>query len=106
MNNNQTVEVSTAFGKVRARGSDIIHVLSLVVICLTAYILWQHKQDEKENNTVVVNAIDKSASEQKAAIDGATDAQLEMNYLMTLTQEQRQKLKVEMPESLRKRTRD
>jgi len=104
--NAQEIEISSPLGKVRARGSDIIHVLGLVVLCLVAYVLFQHKIDEKENKEYLVNAIKQSATEQRIAIEQSAEAQLELNYLMTLSTEERKKLNIEMPDSLRKRIRD
>lgn len=105
-NENQTVEVTTPLGKIRARGSDIIHTISLVVLCLIAYVLYDHKNIEKDKDIEIVKAINQSATDQKIAIENAAEAQIELNYLMTLTTEERKRLNIEMPDSLRKRMRE
>ena len=89
------VEVKTPAGSIRARGTDIIAILVMIGIALMAYVLWEHKADSHEQQIVDLNAMQKMS-----------DSQVELGYLISLTPEERTKLKLEMPESLRRRIRD
>ena len=89
------VEVKTPAGSIRARGTDIIALLTLIGIVVMAYALWDHRGEAKASQVEVT-----------AALKSLSQSQEELSYLMTLTAEERTKLKLDMPESLRRRTRD
>lgn len=90
------LEVNAPGGfKIRARGYDLIVILMAFGVAGIAYLLWEHKVDAKAAQAEVTHAVQEVAS-----------SQTELSYLMTLTPDERSKLKLEMPESLRKRVRD
>jgi len=89
------VEVNGPGGfKIRARGYDILTLLVVVGIALLGYLFWEHKIDAKASQVEIVKAVEKVA-----------DSQSELSYLISLTAEERSRLKLDMPESLRRRVR-
>ena len=59
------------------------------------YMLWEHSQDEKTSKGDIIKAVQK-----------ISDSQEELSYITSLTPEDRAKLRLDMPDSLRKRLRD
>lgn len=87
------VEVNGPGGfKIRARGYDILTLFVVIGIALLGYLFYEHKADAKTAQTEIVKALDKVG-----------DSQVELSYLISLTPEERAKLRLEMPESLRRR---
>ncbi len=78
------------------------------------FLLYEHKKESLQDRGAVAARVLAGQQEillaTKAEISGlraeqikTTDAQNELNYIMTLTPEQREKLKLRMPDSLRKK---
>lgn len=89
------VEVNAPGGfKVRARGYDILTLIVVVGLVLLGYMFWEHKGEAKAAQAEVTKAVEKVA-----------DSQNELAYLISLTPEERSRLKLDMPDSLRRRVR-
>ena len=85
--------------KIRARGYDILVIAVIVGVSLIGYVLYEHKGDAKAGQETMRTEITKS-------LDKVSQSQEELSYLISLTPEQRAKLSLEMPDSLRRRIRD
>lgn len=96
------IEVKTPAGSLRARGTDLLGLITVLGICAILFLTYQNGLDAKASNIQVVSTIQKMVESQiKYA-----DTQEELSYLISLTPEQRTRLKMEMPASLRKRLSD
>lgn len=51
------LEVKTPAGSIRARGTDIIAIITLIGIALMVYALWDHKADAKATSDAFVSAV-------------------------------------------------
>lgn len=89
------VEVKTGVGSFRARGADLIKILILLVVCYIAFWTMGRTADAKNEHKEITQAITSMAEQQEQA-----------NYILTLAPEERIKLRIEMPEGLRKKLRD
>lgn len=89
------LEVKTPAGSFRARGTDMISLVSVLAICAVLFMVYQQGIDAKAARIEVAGVLTKVAQSQE-----------ELGYLVSLTAEQRTKLNMDMPESLRKRLRD
>lgn len=88
-------EISGPFGlKIKFRGYDLVTVITVVSLALIAYFLVDHKSVSATNQEKVVEQLSKQE-----------EALVTMIYVLTLPQEARDKLKLDMPESLRKKLR-
>lgn len=83
------VELDLKNQKLRIRGSDILGILQLVVICLIAYGGYRHDSDAADNNKSIVQVI----REQTKIQTDTLNAQREANCLNRLTPEQRKQEK-------------
>ena len=55
----EEASITTPLGSIATKGkkmSEVIAVLSLALMFLLAYVLWEHKSDTKESNLAVVVA--------------------------------------------------
>lgn len=89
------LEVKTPAGSLRARGTDIIGLINLLAVCCILFICYQQNNESKAAKMEVATALQKF-----------TQSQEELSYLVSLTPEQRAKLNLDVPESLRRRMRD
>lgn len=80
---------------IKIRGLSVISSLTFAAVCVIAYLLWDHRQQTSQEEIEMVSAM-----------KNLTKSQLEMNYILTLNADQRQKLDLQMPDSLRERIRD
>lgn len=80
--------------KVRARGYDILTLIIVVGLVLMSYMFWEHKGEAKASQVEVTKAVEKVA-----------ESQAELSYLISLSPEERSRLKLDMPDSLRRRMR-
>jgi hypothetical protein len=100
------VEVTTPAGKLRARGTDIISTILAIGVAVVAYAMWEHRIDAKADAVVIAKTLEVAQAEQLQALRSVAESQAELSYLMSLTPEQRSKLNLEMPDTLRKRLRN
>lgn len=87
------LEVKTSFGSVKASGAQVVMVLVAVLLCaILGYQAWVHDAAGKERS----GNINKQISELKDAIN-------EQTFILTLSPSDREKLRLDMPESLRRK---
>ena len=81
--------------RARVRGHDVIVVVLLVALFVgVGYLIFDH--DKRSSDRVM-----RLTEAQERVVDEVSA----LTYVMTLTQEERLRLNISMPESLRKRTR-
>lgn len=111
------VEVGAGGVKVNAKGYHLGNVLQMclvLILAAIAYMTYEVKTDTRAATVALSSATIKSAesvaTQSKvehdklgAAIDRNTDAQGETSYILTLNQQQRERLNVRMPDSLRRK---
>jgi hypothetical protein len=97
-----TMEVKTGFGSLKASGSVVVIIIAIAAgVAVTAYLI----HDEGMRN--VDRAADMRAS-QREIVSGQRQVveSLDANtYVLTLTEAERRALKMDMPESLRRKVR-
>lgn len=92
----KVTEVSGPFGlKIKFRGYDLVTIITIVALAFVVYILIDHKSLSSENQAKVVEKL-----------TNQEEAMAAMIYILSLPQDKRDKLKLEMPDSLRKKMRD
>lgn len=105
-NGTEEIEATGPGGiKFRAAGANIILLLIALATVFTLYLIWEHKRearDEIKSYTEEHRASMKLVAE---ALSQNAEAQSEMNYILTLKPEAREQLRLDMPDSLRKRVR-
>ena len=95
MADQEALEVDAPGGfKIRARGYDILTLIVVVGLVLLGYMFWEHKGEAKSSQIEVTKAVEKVA-----------ESQAELSYLISLSPEERSRLKLDMPDSLRRRMR-
>lgn len=86
------LEVKTPAGSIRTRGTDVIATLAAICVAIGTYILYEHQRETRDAQKEVVSAVQKVA-----------EGQAELSYMLSLTPEERSRLNLEMPASLRRR---
>ena len=86
-NGPQDLEVSHGQSKVRIRGSDWLSLFGVAVGVLVLYMLFEHKTDAQAGGKDLVMVV----REMTAAQMKGVEAQREMNCLISLPQERREK---------------
>lgn len=116
----QEVAVETSLGKLRLKGyhlGNVLQIVAAVLLALMAMMMYEMRAETKATaailQTATKDAVRDLASATKSehdvlakAIEKGADSQAEMNFILTLTTEERSKLRLEMPESLRRKIRD
>ena len=111
------IEVGTAGVKGKAQGyhlGNILQMFLVLILAAIAYMTYEVKVDAKAAavalSTTTVKTAESLASVSKmehdklgVAIDKNTEATQESAYILTLNQQQRERLNLRMPESLRRR---
>ena len=86
--NGEELEISGPGGtKLRARGSDILGIFQLVLLCLVVYGGYTHTVDAKDDKTAFIQAVKESTEAQKEMVQ----AQREANCLNRLTPQEKQR---------------
>ena len=83
----QEVELDAKQGKIRVRGSDVLTTFGIAAVVLVGYMVWEHKEDSKTTQTAFIGDV----REMTAAQRDSVQAQREMNCIISLPQEQRQR---------------
>ena len=100
----ENLELHTPGGwKARATGPNIMVVL-VVLLCTATLALMMYQHDQ-----ILISAVaqrDKDTGVLLGLLIEAKEARDEQTYIMSLNEEQRAKLKLTMPNSLRQRIRD
>jgi len=95
----QEVEVTTPAGSFRARGTDIVALLTLVTIGCGGFILFDASKEIRAQQMRIESYMADGNKTQQRVVE----TQEEMNYILTLTPQQRERLNLQMPESLRRK---
>lgn len=74
--------------------TNIMLLLGTITMALLVLVMYLHRDETKQSNAILVEAITKT-----------TEAQGEMNYIMTLSEQDRVNLNIQMPPSLRAKIR-
>lgn len=88
--------------EIEIRGHDVLMVLIAVVLSGLTFMAFEQREGRQA-------AVANITVEHKAIVDGLKrqeEATVDLIYVMTLTPEQRVALKLDMPQSLRKKLRD
>lgn len=85
LSNQEEFSVETALGKVKARGSDILTTITLVMVCIIAYGGWAHTVEAKDSSRDFIAAMKESTKVQREQIA----VQREANCLARLTSDER-----------------
>ena len=105
--NNQELEAEGPGGfKVKARGTDLIAIVMMVCGVVGILMLHQHMQAAEASSAALRVEIRDSQKENAAAVVKVAESYQELAYMMALTPEQRARLNLEMPESMRRRLRE
>lgn len=99
------LEISGPFGwSVRANGREVVGLLMLVIgVGVLAYMIRDHDLRANERLEAAITARQTQLNALSAQQLRLQESMEEMIYVMSLTQEERVKLKIEMPVSLRAR---
>ena len=66
--NQEEISAETPIGKFRARGSDILGVGQIVILCMVAYGGYIHTVDAKDDNREQINAIKANTQAQREQV--------------------------------------
>ena len=116
----QEVAVETSLGKLRLKGyhlGNVLQIVAAVLLALMAMMMYEMRAETKATaavlQTATKDAVRDLANATKSehdvlakAIEKGADSQAEMNFILTLSAEERARLRLEMPESLRRKIRD
>lgn len=89
-NGSSESSIQTPLGSVSFRGkrtAEFIAILSLCLLFLLAYVVWEHKNDARADNTNLADVLKGMTTAQQAMVQ----AQREQNCLMALPAERREK---------------
>lgn len=101
-------EVETPVGKLRAKGYHFGNVLQMVIAGLIAvgvYMFFEMRNEARTTWDKMANAAKAEHAALSVSLDRATEAQEEMNYILTLSPSDRERLNLSMPRSLREKVR-
>ena len=92
------VDLETPAGKLKVRGSDMLGILQLMIICIIAYGGWQHISDAKADTKALAEAIKENtkAQQQQVAV------QREANCLNRLQEKEKTAREIEFCKQLGK----
>lgn len=104
---NKEVKVELPGGiKAEAKGYHLGNILQLVLAAVAtagAMILYDLRTELKTSSDTQHKAVKEEHTQIRQAIEKSAEAQDEMNFILTLTPEERQRLNMDMPESLRRK---
>ena len=104
--------VETPLGKFNSKGYHLGNLLQIVaasLLAIVALMMYEMRIEIKESTILLRATVSSSAVEKvdhdkiTRAIDKQTESQEATSYILTLTQADREKLRLAMPESLRRR---
>lgn len=102
------VEIAGPFGmSVKAHGSQVVFLVTILAgFAALAGYLYTHETAAKERQESSAMVQTQILKELRDVLRAEANARAETNYLLSLPQEERQRLRLEMPESMRARMRD
>ena len=111
------VEIETPVGKLKTKGyhlGNVLQIVAAVLLALMAMMMYEMRAETKATAAVLATSTKEAVKELASAtkvehdalaksLDRSAEAQAEMNYILTLNPEDRVRLRLQMPESLRRR---
>ena len=99
-------EVETPVGKLKARGYHFGNVLQMVIAALLAvgvYMAFEMRNEARTSWAGLATAAKAEHAALAISLDRQTESQEEMNYILTLSPQDRERLNLSMPKSLRQK---
>lgn len=110
MDDNSGKEVSVEVGPSGVKGSakgyhlgNILQLVMAAVLTAGVMILYDMRAESKSTNEKYAKSATDDHEKIRQAIDKSAEAQEEMNYILTLSPDERESLGLGMPESLRRK---
>ena len=111
------VAVETGFGKLRVKGyhlGNVLQIVAAVLLALMAMMMYEMRAETKATAAALTLATKDSVRELAAAnkiehdalakaIERSADEQAITNYIFTLSTEERGRLRLQMPDALRRK---
>lgn len=106
--------VDTPAGKLNIKGyhlGNLLQMLAVVVLTLLTYMMWELRAEVKSVAAAMATAISASSSSMadhnkiNKALEKVAESQDTVTYVLTLSQAERERLNLRMPDSLRRRDR-
>jgi hypothetical protein len=100
------VNVETPFGKFGAKGYHLGNVLQFIIaiaIVVGVITLMDFRTEAKETAKALAATTKEEHTHLGAALIRSVEVQQEMNYILTLSPERRERLNLAMPESMRRK---
>lgn len=109
--------VETPVGKIQTKGyhlGNVLQIVAAVLLGLMLMMMYEMRADTKSaalamqsstKDTATALAATAKLEHEKlgAMLEKSVEAQNEMNYILTLNQEERMRLRLQMPESMRRK---
>ena len=99
-------DVETPMGKIRTKGyhlGNVLQIVAAVLLGLMVMMMYELRAEMKSQAPAAMAASKLEHDKLGTAIEKLTDSQSEMNYILTLTPDERAKLNLRMPDSLRRK---
>lgn len=104
-NEDESVSVGFKGWTVGARGRHLTHLAYVSVLVLIVIMaLWAHEQQQAMRERMTQQTIANIQTSVQTSMKEISQKQDETTYVLTLTTEQRERLKLQMPASLRSKT--
>jgi hypothetical protein len=100
------VNVETPLGKFNAKGYHVGNVLQIIIaaaIIWGVFTLMEFRNEAKDTAKLLASTTKVEHDHLGAALIRSVEVQQEMNYILTLSPERRERLNLAMPESMRRR---
>lgn len=86
-------------------GQNLTAIITAAALSLGAWVMIDHRNESRAAMVQLGAKQEKALSNVADALNKNAEEQAVMNYILTLSQEERQKLRLDMPASLRARMR-
>ena len=99
-------EVETPLGKLKTKGYHFGNILQMLIAALIAvgvYMFFEMRQEARTTWAGMASATKAEHSALAISLDRQTETQEEMNYILTLSPQDRERLNLAMPRSLRQK---
>lgn len=90
--------------KFNLKGRESIYLLiTMILLIAVGYMLWDSTKSMRQDMAIQTTTLSQQHEALNKAVVDLNSSMLEQTYIMTLTQDERDKLKLAMPKSLRDR---